>query len=193
MLFRSLVLVTGAEPAEELLKGLEAGSRRMSPKTLLIGGTYPPTADRHADARAGQGAGGGSLGLAVVDFDFFKRVTDTYGVASGDAVLQEAANRIGRCVRAYDRVGRMGNQEFVLLLPGCTPHGAQHVAERVRTVLSNSVFLVQDQRIPLTASISVCCSKEPNKVDLLLVRAERALFSAKRSGSNRVVMAEAPA
>jgi diguanylate cyclase (GGDEF)-like protein len=75
---------------------------------------------------------GTPVGVVLADLDHFKRVNDTLGHLTGDAVLSEAARRIGAALRPYDALGRYGGEEFLIVLPGCDPEGASQVAERVR-------------------------------------------------------------
>jgi diguanylate cyclase (GGDEF)-like protein len=134
---------------------------------------------------------GKSLAVAVADLDNFKQVNDTYGHASGDGVLRTAAGRIRSVLRPYDSLGRFGGEEFLFLLPGCDGPCARDVAERARQAASAPVT-VPGGKISVTLSLGVSWTGlagfEPGP---LVDSADGALYSAKREGRNRVVLADA--
>lgn len=135
------------------------------------------------------GREGTSIGVILVDLDHFKNVNDTYGHLGGDIVLQEAARRMRQSIRGYDAVGRYGGEEFLILLPGCDDHSTFAQAERLRAVLSEEPISLPGVEFRLTASFG-CTSATPGKAifsrDLLIRRADEALYLAKRLGRNRV-------
>ena len=129
------------------------------------------------------------VGVALADIDHFKRVNDTYGHLAGDAVLREAAGRLKSVLRPYDRIGRYGGEEFLVVLPGCTSEEAGIVAERMRRCMGGNPVETNQAKIEMTCSIGVSASVKSDTRDLeaLIHEADEALYVAKREGRNRVV------
>ncbi len=132
---------------------------------------------------------GGSLSVAMIDLDHFKRINDTLGHAAGDAVLVQTTQRVANSVRPYDRFGRVGGEEFVILLPGCDLQGAAAVAERVRAAIAAEPVILETGPIDVTASIGVATITDPAQAESLLPRADEAMYKAKHGGRNRVGLA----
>lgn len=126
-------------------------------------------------------ATGDGFALLYLDLDGFKAVNDRGGHEVGDRVLLEVGKRLRMGVRQSDLVGRMGGDEFVVLLPGCgTADAAGKVAETLRARLRPG-FAMPDGEIELDASIGVACFPEDgNQPDVLLAHADRAMYAAKR-------------
>lgn len=131
------------------------------------------------------------LCVVMVDLDRFKRVNDTYGHSVGDAVLVAFAQAIMHEVREVDMVGRLGGEEFAVLLPGIAGEEAMRVAERMRQAVESRQLMVGGQPLRFTASFGV---SEFDGIELnmagLLARADSALYHAKNTGRNRVVFAD---
>lgn len=133
---------------------------------------------------------GGSLGLILVDVDFFKRYNDTLGHAAGDDCLRKVAGALsGAIQRPADVVARFGGEEFALLLPATTSAGALHVGERVRAAVA-ALGLPHPHSEPGHVTISVgvaCITPDPAPtVRVLVESADAALYRAKGAGRNRV-------
>ncbi len=133
---------------------------------------------------------GQPLSAVMVDADHFKKINDTHGHRAGDEVLRELAARLEQSVRIYDQVGRYGGEEFVAVLSGCAGLEAQIVAERMRKKVMGTPIRTVGQALEVTVSIGVAgghmsdgCTPER-----LLQAADAALYEAKRSGRNRVVL-----
>lgn len=126
------------------------------------------------------------VGLVIADLDHFKRVNDTYGHMAGDAVLVEAAKRMGSSVRAYDSVGRFGGEEFLIVLPGCDANATYQQAERIRASIANEPVTAPEGSIAVTVSMGAASSAAEADMDALLRAADTALYAAKRAGRNRV-------
>jgi diguanylate cyclase (GGDEF)-like protein len=128
------------------------------------------------------------LGVLMADLDHFKQVNDIYGHSAGDAVLREAARRMTAGIRSYDALGRYGGEEFVIVLPGCDGEGAARQAERLREAIGTEPFRVPEGTIKVTCSIGVTWAGTPEalQTDILLRRADTALYVAKNNGRNRV-------
>jgi diguanylate cyclase (GGDEF)-like protein len=137
---------------------------------------------------------GSSLTAIFADLDDFKRVNDEYGHPAGDLVLREFAAVLRENVREADVAGRWGGEEFLLLLPGTDAPGGALLAERIRATLAERVILTPDG-VPIRLTVSLGVATYPACADAaaLLESADAALYSAKRSGKNRVVAAEAAA
>lgn len=125
----------------------------------------------------------------MADIDFFKQVNDTHGHQVGDKVLIEIASRIRSELRDFDEIGRYGGEEFLLVLNGADANTAQHVAERVRKHVSNQPINLQGLEIKSSISLGVAVARPDEQSDTLLARADKALYSAKGTGRNRVVIA----
>lgn len=130
------------------------------------------------------------LAVAMVDVDHFKRVNDEMGHAVGDEVLKAVGRILGEVVRQHDSVVRYGGEEFVLLLPQVEVDGARVVAERARTTIENSVLTPACEDLRVTISVGVAERKPGESRMSLVARADAAMYEAKQSGRNRVIMAE---
>jgi diguanylate cyclase (GGDEF)-like protein len=126
--------------------------------------------------------------LLVIDIDHFKQINDTYGHSGGDAVLLDVARTLRRCCRETDALFRFGGEEFVALLPQTDEAGAVIIAERIREVLAQSATVFQERRITVTVSIGVARMQSTDTMLSWFDRADRALYRAKESGRNRVVV-----
>lgn len=128
--------------------------------------------------------------LLMVDLDFFKKVNDQHGHPAGDSVLQQVAGILLSSVRASDLVGRMGGEEFIVLLPYTTPDQAVVVAEKLRHALRAHPLKIETLELPVTASFGVTGITETQKAPLqvLYAAADSALYNAKHGGRDRVEM-----
>lgn len=131
---------------------------------------------------------GSHLTILVLDIDFFKQINDTHGHKSGDLVLQKLAHICLATLREVDIVGRMGGEEFAVLLPETDKVKALEVAERLRVAIeSTNVPIEHGVPIHFTVSLGITskASAEDN-LDYLLSQADNALYESKRLGRNRV-------
>lgn len=119
------------------------------------------------------------------DLDHFKSLNDRCGHAAGDAVLQLFAKVVRQTMRANDIIGRVGGEEFVAILPG-TLADAASAAERVRSAFAAASIARNGQRISGTVSVGVACGSASTAIDLLIARADNALYRAKTNGRDRV-------
>ncbi len=133
---------------------------------------------------------GESFSLIVSDIDYFKAINDTYGHAAGDAVLKNVAARMDNLVRGDDMVGRIGGEEFLIILPGSDLEMASTVAERVRESIEKCPVKFQNNVIDVTMSLGVAEWFPDETLEQLINRADQALYEAKRSGRNRVRLTE---
>ena len=131
---------------------------------------------------------GTSVGVILADLDHFKRINDTHGHQTGDAVLCETANRMRGALRQCDWIGRYGGEEFLVVLPGCNYPEGLRSAERVRQALAATPFDLATGSLTVTTSMGMTTTRGRVAVgaDQLLDRADRALYEAKNRGRNRV-------
>jgi diguanylate cyclase (GGDEF)-like protein len=127
------------------------------------------------------------LALLMIDIDFFKSVNDTYGHDAGDAVLKAVAESLNRIKRSSDIAGRLGGEEFALILPEATLDRAVAAAERYRTLIGGRPIIAKGRQISVTVSVGVGVAESGmSGFEDLLKRADVALYEAKNSGRNRV-------
>jgi len=126
--------------------------------------------------------------LLMLDLDLFKNVNDRYGHRIGDLTLQKVVEVCGQILREVDVAGRLGGEEFGIILPETDAAQALQVADRVRQAVADaSVALPQGGSVGITTSIGVATYSEADPdFDAVLARADRALYEAKRSGRDRV-------
>jgi diguanylate cyclase (GGDEF)-like protein/PAS domain S-box-containing protein len=137
---------------------------------------------------AGAAEFGWPLAVAMFDVDHFKLVNDRYGHAVGDRVLQLIAARAAGVVRGGDLVGRLGGEEFGILMPGATLEEAAHVAERLREAMET--VAESEETLPgVTISIGIAAREGQRNAAQLLAAADVALYAAKGEGRNRVRIA----
>ena len=128
------------------------------------------------------------LSILIIDIDFFKKVNDTYGHLAGDSVLQQLGMVLSTSCRSFDIVSRIGGEEFSVILPDCPSEQALEVAERLRIAVEAHIFNILEG-IKMNITISIGAATYPdNVIDLedLIKQADTALYSAKRSGRNKV-------
>jgi two-component system cell cycle response regulator len=134
------------------------------------------------------------LSLIMTDIDHFKRVNDTHGHQVGDLVLQRFAGQLTTSARPYDFVGRYGGEEFVICLPGTDGRQAGPVAERMCRQIEDMEIMLPDGSgsIRVTASFGTAFYSidSGEHIDLLIKRADDALYLAKKEGRNRVCVGD---
>jgi diguanylate cyclase (GGDEF)-like protein len=129
--------------------------------------------------------------VLMVDADHFKSVNDRFGHAAGDRALQHLATLMGAQMRDIDRLGRYGGEEFLVLLPGTALAQARVVAERLRERVEAVPPVWEAAPLKLSVSIGIAAWRGPeDALELLLARADAALYAAKRAGRNRCSAAE---
>jgi diguanylate cyclase (GGDEF)-like protein/PAS domain S-box-containing protein len=125
--------------------------------------------------------------MLMIDLDLFKRVNDRFGHGIGDEVLRHCAEIMLASLRCNDVLGRIGGEEFGILLPDTETSGAQEFAERLRQQAEGSPARTKAGDIPVTLSIGVTpFAAQDQNIDVILARADRALYLAKERGRNRV-------
>ena len=130
------------------------------------------------------------LSILMSDVDDFKKTNDTYGHVTGDTVLREVAEAFKTNCRALDVAARYGGEEFILMLPGADAEIAYKIGDKIRKVINEKVF--QHEKGPFSTSISIgvtLVSPDDKEIELIVARADRALYEAKHTGKNKVVIA----
>lgn len=129
------------------------------------------------------------LGVMMIDLDHFKSVNDTHGHDAGDAVLREFSERLRRNIRGVDLACRYGGEEFVVLMPDTDVSTASMVAERLRSAVDGRVFAINETvNLSLTVSIGIgTIDQSDENPEMLVKRADIAVYQAKHGGRNRVV------
>jgi diguanylate cyclase (GGDEF)-like protein len=124
--------------------------------------------------------------VLLLDIDHFKRINDELGHPAGDSCLQRIAEIAGASVRSGDAVGRIGGEEFLIVMPGASRDSAMMIGDRLRLAISLS-GLRHATGDPVTASLGVAAAAPGDTPETLVARADRALYEAKRTGRNRIV------
>lgn len=128
------------------------------------------------------------LSLLIIDLDHFKKVNDTYGHSAGDIVLKTVAQKIKSGLRTTDFACRYGGEEFVIVLPKTSVADAMNLAERVRQEISVSTVQIENQQeLHVTLSIGVGEYLNGETMELLINRADEALYKAKQNGRNQCI------
>jgi two-component system, cell cycle response regulator len=128
------------------------------------------------------------LSLGILDIDNFKSVNDSYGHLAGDQVLRELVRRVSVSVRPYNVLGRIGGEEFLVILPGADAAAAASCLERIRLSISRAPFEAESHLLGITVSLGGV-TVEGDPVDVLLRLADEALYRAKAEGRNCMRMA----
>ncbi|MFG1480845.1 GGDEF domain-containing protein [Xanthobacter sp. V4C-4] len=133
------------------------------------------------------------LAVLMLDLDHFKSINDNFGHAAGDAVLREVAERCRTALRARDVVARMGGEEFAVLLPNTDSAGALLVAQNLLSAISARQVSAGGTDLDVRASVGVASMLNGDRsIEAIIERSDRALYAAKGSGRNRVVMLPEP-
>ncbi|MCL1893689.1 MAG: GGDEF domain-containing protein [Holophagaceae bacterium] len=135
-----------------------------------------------------------TFSIIMLDIDYFKKVNDTYGHFVGDLVLQAVAEQLQKSLRETDFPGRYGGEEFIALLPETSIAEAQLVAERIRHNIQDKDLIFDDRQIKVTASLGIynfgsfdeADDVAGQSIDEIIDKADKALYSAKNKGRNRV-------
>ena len=131
-----------------------------------------------------------TFSVLMLDIDHFKVVNDTYGHSIGDTALKETVTVIQNAMRAQDILGRLGGEEFAVLVPESHAEDAAALAERIRASIAQIVIDTPDEPLSFTMSIGVSeGDNDDDSVDDALTRADKALYDAKEQGRNQVVCA----
>lgn len=126
--------------------------------------------------------------ILMIDIDYFKKINDTYGHLVGDAVLKQIAQVLLSSVRQTDIVCRYGGEEFIILLIECGSDWAEKIAYRIKDNIANNIFKVDNLELKLTVSVGVKTYHKGESSQQVIEHADKALYIAKSSGRNKVVV-----
>ncbi|TWC48418.1 diguanylate cyclase [Pseudomonas sp. SJZ080] len=129
---------------------------------------------------------GNNLLLAMLDLDHFKRINDNYGHLAGDKVLKIIASVLRKRLRGTDFIARFGGEEFVLLMPGTVPAAGAKLLENLRASIEACPFHFKGEPVTITVSMGMTAFKPGEHSDMVLKRADQALYRAKHAGRNRM-------
>ncbi len=128
--------------------------------------------------------------IAMLDLDDFKRLNDTYGHTAGDEVLIHLVRVIKDTLRTMDVIGRFGGEEFLIVLPDTSREDAKLTITRLQRELTKRIFMHKNEKLLITFSAGVALRAPKEDQASLILRADEALYKAKRAGKNRVIVAE---
>jgi diguanylate cyclase len=182
------------QDAEQRIRDLEAKLQHMSElvrEDQLTGSLNRRGLDdvfERESARADRR--GTPLCVALLDLDNFKRLNDTYGHVAGDAALRHLVRVVKDTLRSMDVIARFGGEEFLILLPETTVEAAAQTMTRLQRELTKHFFLHDNEKLLITFSCGVALRRPHEEQAELVKRADRAMYLAKTSGKNRVVVAD---
>jgi diguanylate cyclase (GGDEF)-like protein len=134
---------------------------------------------------------GEKMALLMVDIDNFKKINDTYGHPAGDGILRDVGKCIHSSIRDEDMGFRYGGEEFVVILPAADTGAGRAVAERMRSLVEHFPFKVDGHMLQVTVSIGVAAwPGSAETIKEIIVEADKALYDAKHSGKNKIVVRE---
>jgi diguanylate cyclase len=182
-----------AQEAEQRIRTLEAELQQMSEmvrEDQLTGSLNRRGLDEVFEREAARAERRGSpLCVALLDVDNFKRLNDTYGHAAGDGALRHLVRVVKNTLRAIDSVARFGGEEFLIVLPDTAVESAAQTMVRLQRELTKHFFLHGHEKLLITFSCGVALRQPGEDQAALLERADKAMYQAKNSGKNRVVVA----
>lgn len=180
--FLALLLLIQTSLAEQMQAALTFDNltKAYSRRSILAALDY----ELQRCARSGSG-----LGVLLLDIDHFKAVNDQYGHAAGDMALRHFSQRVQSTVRVTDRFGRLGGEEFVLLMYDCPPTRALRQAQRVREAVSQTPLSIDGALVHMTVSGGLASFQHGDTADEILARADAALYRAKEAGRNQIQVA----
>lgn len=127
-----------------------------------------------------------SFGIAMIDIDYFKHINDRHGHLIGDYILKQFCILMNSSVRAQDYFGRYGGEEFMLIVSNPNPEVTMKLVERMRKLIEEHVFKVDNKELQITISIGVAHADSKDDKVSLINRADNALYKAKTTGRNRI-------
>lgn len=135
---------------------------------------------------------GRSVSMILLDVDHFKAINDKFGHAAGDRSLETLARRWKEVLREFDLIGRIGGEEFCILLTHDDSENLISICDRIRTVTSEKPITFKKYNIPVTVSIGIARDRgTPDSLESIMARADAALYEAKRTGRNKYVLSAA--
>jgi len=132
---------------------------------------------------------GNRASVVMLDIDHFKRVNDEHGHAAGDSVIRALANLLRQRLRRIDSLGRYGGEEFLAVLPDCTPQQAKQIVDAIRERFAELRFIADGGEFSCTLSAGIAGTDAHSQAEQLRERADKALYAAKHGGRNQVQVA----
>lgn len=177
--------ITALKQHEKSLREAHEAALKASQTDLLTGlPNRRHVLEQLDDALADHEAIGSSLCVAVIDIDHFKAINDGYGHDAGDTVLRHFSDICRERVRAQDVLGRMGGEEFLLILPGARADTASHIVDRIRHDHPSARLVEERVDLSYTFSVGIAAAQPGDDRSSILRRADRALYAAKGEGRN---------
>jgi diguanylate cyclase len=133
---------------------------------------------------------GTPLCIAILDLDDFKKLNDTYGHIAGDAALKHLVKIVKDTLRSMDVIARFGGEEFLILMPETSVEAASSTMTRLQRELTKHFFLHDNEKVLITFSAGVALRRPNEEQTELVKRADKAMYTAKQTGKNRVVVAD---
>ena len=127
--------------------------------------------------------------ISLIDLDWFKRINDAYGHPTGDEVLRTFAITVFANIRNFDRFGRYGGEEFLLMLPDTPSDIAARILDRLRAIVADLDWSAFSPGMQVTMSAGIATLRPDETPESFLARADRALYAAKARGRNRIASA----
>ncbi|MCJ7582115.1 MAG: diguanylate cyclase [Candidatus Aminicenantes bacterium] len=133
-----------------------------------------------------------SIGAIMIDIDNFKQINDNFGHSVGDKVISEVAYRLKHSLRRYDKIGRYGGDELLIVLPNCDQNNVAVISERLREVICNKKIKTTAGNLDVSISLGGTSAQKFDEFSLnkMLESSDKALYRAKRNGRNCVVVTE---
>lgn len=128
------------------------------------------------------------ISVVMVDFDHFKNINDSYGHDIGDVVIKKFVELTSIEIRNIDTLGRLGGEEFALILPNCSEKNGINCAERIRETIQNCIINQKGVKISFTASFGVAKVMENDNIETILKKVDKALYKAKNTGRNKTML-----
>lgn len=148
--------------------------------------------DRAAEELSQSRRNGQTISVLLIDLDLFKRINDNYGHASGDEALRYTAKCVRNTLRDYDVFGRLGGEEFAVVLAGVDQPRALQVSNRLRETIAAGTIRHGDYSFGITMSGGLATAGADDSIDSILSAADIALYCAKNAGRNRIELAAQP-
>ncbi|MCF6172474.1 MAG: diguanylate cyclase [Campylobacteraceae bacterium] len=130
------------------------------------------------------------LSFIMMDLDHFKKINDTYGHQTGDKVLKNFAKVVAKNIRKSDLFGRVGGEEFAIILSNTNIDKALKVAEKIRSQVSTNDLKFQEKTIHITVSLGIAMLANDDILDTIFEKADKALYTSKQNGRNRITVVD---
>ena len=185
----SMSLQTVNESIEQLAAAREALQHQATHDSMTGALNRPAITEALARELSRTERSGTTLAVFLIDLDHFKDINDRFGHHAGDIAIVAACTRMHDCVRGHDYVGRYGGEEFLAVIPDADEATALQIAERMRSRISMNPVVYNANPITVTATIGVALSRPEDTSEMLLRRADLALYNGKRLGRDTVQLA----